>query len=56
MTWWVARVLCFYGEFDERDAVIAERTYPGRRPLSNRAHDLEVHPAGPGAGRVPAEG
>ncbi|MFF1691691.1 hypothetical protein [Streptomyces sp. NPDC058254] len=41
-------VLYFYGEFDERDVTTAERTYPGRRALINRANDLEVHPAGSG--------
>ncbi|MFF1359932.1 hypothetical protein [Streptomyces sp. NPDC058297] len=39
-------VMYFYGEFDQRDVEIAERTYPGRRVLVNRAGDLEVHPGG----------
>ncbi|WP_328541167.1 hypothetical protein OHT17_50970 [Streptomyces sp. NBC_00371] len=39
-------VIYFYGEFDQRDIEIAQRTYPGRRVLVNRAKDLEVHPGG----------
>lgn len=45
----IGGVLYFTGSFDERDVVIAERTYPGRRAMVNRGGDLEVHPAGPGA-------
>ncbi|MGW6361954.1 hypothetical protein ACWFR5_43990 [Streptomyces sp. NPDC055092] len=41
-------VIYFYGEFDQRDVEIAERTYPGRRVLVNRAKGLEVHPGGAG--------
>ncbi|WP_338704348.1 hypothetical protein V2W30_41250 (plasmid) [Streptomyces sp. Q6] len=39
-------VVYFYGEFDERDVQVAERAYPGRRALINRANDLELHPGG----------
>ncbi|MGW5657221.1 hypothetical protein [Streptomyces humi] len=38
-------VLLFYGDFDERDIAIAQRTYPGRRVLLNADCGLEVHPA-----------
>ncbi len=38
--------LLFYGEFDERDVVIAERTYPGRRVLLGPDGALEVYPGG----------
>ena len=41
-------VLLFEGAFDERDAVIAARTYPGRRVLINSDGGLEVHPTGVG--------
>ncbi|WP_329580765.1 hypothetical protein [Streptomyces sp. NBC_01361] len=47
----VGGVLYFYGEFDERDIATAERTYPGRRALINRANDLEVHPGDTGPAR-----
>ena len=43
-----AGVLVFTGHFDERDLETAQRTYPGRRPVLNADHGLEVHPAGPG--------
>ncbi|MGW7639112.1 hypothetical protein [Streptomyces decoyicus] len=42
-------VLLFTGDFDERDATTARRTYPGRQVLVDA--DLEVHPAGPGLPR-----
>ncbi len=41
-------VLLFEGAFDERDAVIAARAYPGRRVLINGDGGIEVHPAGAG--------
>ncbi|MGW7261166.1 hypothetical protein [Streptomyces sp. NPDC054834] len=44
-------VLLFTGDFDERDAITARRTYPGRRVLVNADGNLEIHPAGPGLPR-----
>lgn len=44
-------VLLFTGDFDERDAITAQRTYPGRRVLVNTDGNLEIHPAGPGLPR-----
>ncbi|WP_326623928.1 MULTISPECIES: hypothetical protein [unclassified Streptomyces] len=44
-------VLLFTGNFDERDAAIAQRTYPGRRVLLNNDGAIEVHPAGSGPAR-----
>ncbi|MFF1399370.1 hypothetical protein ACFVZD_36930 [Streptomyces sp. NPDC058287] len=41
-------VLYFTGAFDLRDVAIAERAYPGRRALLNRAGCIEIHPAGAG--------
>jgi len=41
-------VLVFSGRFDERDLAAVQRAYPGRRPLINADHGLEVHPSGPG--------
>ncbi|MGW4244630.1 hypothetical protein [Nocardia sp. NPDC004722] len=43
-------VLVFTGcdGFDERDAEIARRTYPGRRVLIDDTGKLQVHPAGEG--------
>jgi len=48
-------VLLFTGDFDDRDVVTAERTYPGRRVLLNSDGDIEVHPAGPGRPRPLAD-
>ncbi|MFE7306335.1 hypothetical protein ACFU8A_17430 [Streptomyces sp. NPDC057546] len=39
-------VIMFSGDFDERDAAIARRTYPGRQVLLNADGGIEVHPAG----------
>ncbi|MGK7235787.1 hypothetical protein [Streptomyces hygroscopicus] len=44
-------VLLFTGDFDQRDAITAQRTYPGRRVLVNADGNLEIHPAGPGLPR-----
>jgi hypothetical protein len=38
-----AGALVFYGQFDERDIVTAERTFPGRRVVLNEDRGLEVH-------------
>lgn len=35
----------FYGDFDERDVEIAQRTYPGRRIVLHEDGVLEIHPA-----------
>ncbi|MBJ8348666.1 hypothetical protein [Antrihabitans sp. YC2-6] len=40
------RVLLFTGIFDERDAVIARHTYPGRIVLVNQGGSPEVRPGG----------
>ncbi|MFD7163610.1 hypothetical protein [Streptomyces violascens] len=42
-------VLVFSGEFDDRDVVTVELTYPGRRALLNTDGSIEVHPAGAGS-------
>ncbi|MFC1428592.1 hypothetical protein ACEZCY_36060 [Streptacidiphilus sp. N1-12] len=47
----ISGVLLFTGNFDERDIVAAERTYPGRRVLLNADGGIEVHPAGSEAPR-----
>lgn len=39
-------VMLFTGNFDERDAAIAQRAYPGRHVLLNADRAIEVHPAG----------
>ncbi|MFJ2627668.1 hypothetical protein ACIO6T_30780 [Streptomyces sp. NPDC087532] len=44
-------VMLFSGDFDERDAAIARRTYPGRQVLLNTDGGIEVHPAGRGPAR-----
>lgn len=41
-------VLIFSGEFDERDVIAVERTYPGRRAVLNADGSIELHPAGVG--------
>ena len=47
----VSGVLLFTGDFDERDVIVAERTYPGRRGLLNADGGIEIHPASPGQPR-----
>lgn len=49
-------VLWFTGSFDERDVLIAQRAYPGRRVLLNAEGGIEVHPAAPGEPRSFLEG
>jgi hypothetical protein len=39
-------VLCFTGDFDERDLEIARRAYPGRRVTLGPDNVLEIYPAG----------
>ncbi|ONI76955.1 hypothetical protein ALI144C_33075 [Actinosynnema sp. ALI-1.44] len=39
-------VIVFTGQFDERDTVIAQRTYPGRHVVLNEDGGVEIHPAG----------
>lgn len=41
-------VLLFTGDFDEREATTAQRTYPSRRVLVNADGNLQVPPCRPG--------
>jgi len=45
MELWDGVIVC-YGEFDERDVEIAQRTYPGRRIVLTDDGMIEIHPAG----------
>jgi hypothetical protein len=38
-------VIVFCGQFDERDVVTAQRTYPGRPVVLNESGGIEIHPA-----------
>lgn len=40
----VAGVPVFYGQFDDRDVAIAERTYPGRQIVLNEDGGIEIRP------------
>lgn len=37
----------FIGQFDERDVVIAQQCYPGRRVFLTLEGRIEIHPGGP---------
>jgi hypothetical protein len=46
-----AGILVYSGQFDERDVVTAQRTYPGRQVILNAGGGIEIHPASEAAPR-----